>query len=291
MKLCYIVLTFLRLHKSTILTYQFVCRSTLKPYLSHSIYNIIMTSRKSVFVFILSLAISLNSFAQTIKVAVAANLQSVIKVLGDDFKKRSGIAIEPIVGSSGKLVAQITNGAPYDVFLSADMDFPQKLTDAGLTEQAPVVYALGSLIICTTQNINLKNWDKLIATDKLGKIAIANAAIAPYGRAAEEAMTKLNLLDKVKPKLVYGESISQVNTYITTGVASAGFTTQSLVMDPANTTKLNWQRIDPKTYAPIQQGMVLLKKTMDKTSAEKFYRYMLSSPAKSILKKYGYIVF
>lgn len=248
-----------------------------------------MNWKKSLFVVVFTLCVTV-AFAQTVKVAVAANLQSVIKVLGDDFKKRSGVTIEPIVGSSGKLVAQITNGAPYDVFLSADVEFPQKLSDAGLTEQTPVVYALGSLIICTTQNISLKNWNKLIITDHVGKIAIANAAIAPYGRAAEETLAKLNLLDKVKPKLVYGESISQVNTYITTGVASVGFTTQSLVMDPANTTKLNWQRIDPKTYAPIQQGMVLLKKATDKTSAEKFYRYMLSGPAKNILKKYGYII-
>ncbi|QKJ30107.1 molybdate ABC transporter substrate-binding protein [Mucilaginibacter mali] len=249
-----------------------------------------MTSRKHILVSVIALIVSINTFGQTIKVAVAANLQSVIKVLGDDFKKRSGVTIEPIVGSSGKLVAQIANGAPYDVFLSADMEFSQKLSDAGLTEQAPVVYALGSLIICTTQNISLKNWDKLITTDQVGKIAIANAAIAPYGRAAEETLTKLNLLDKVKPKLVYGESISQVNTYITTGVASVGFTTQSLVMDPANTTKINWQRIDTKTYAPIQQGMVLLKKATNKVNAEKFYKYTLSAPAKSILKKYGYII-
>lgn len=248
-----------------------------------------MNCKKLIFVVVLVLSVT-GTFAQTIKVAVAANLQSVIKVLGDDFKKRSGIGIEPIVGSSGKLVAQIINDAPYDVFLSADIEFPQKLSDAGLTEQAPVVYALGSLIICTTQNINLKNWAKLVIADQVGKIAIANATIAPYGRAAEETLTKLNLLDKVKPKLVYGESISQVNTYITTGVASVGFTTQSLVMNPANTTKLNWQRIDPKTYAPIQQGMVLLKKATDKANAEKFYRYMLSAPAKSILKKYGYII-
>lgn len=229
--------------------------------------------------------------AQTIKVAAAANLQSVIEVLGKDFQKITGSAIEPIIGSSGKLVAQISNGAPYDVFLSADMDFPAKLAKDGFTDKPPVVYALGSLIVCSMQALDLKHWANLITTDNVVKIAIANAAIAPYGRAAEETLQKLNLLDKVKPKLVYGESISQVNTYITTGVVALGFTTQSLVMDPANTTKLNWQVIDPKTYAPIQQGMVLLKHA-DGNSAQalKFYQYMLSAPAKAILKKYGYII-
>lgn len=234
---------------------------------------------------------TLSTRAQTVKVAAAANLQSVINVLGKDFQKRTGIGVEPIIGSSGKLVAQISNGAPYDVFLSADMDFPAKLAKDGFTDKPPVVYALGSLIICSMQNVDLKHWNKLVATSKVNKIAIANAAIAPYGRAAEEALQKMNLLDKVKPKLVYGESISQVNTYITTGVATLGFTTQSLVMDPANTTKLNWQRVDSKTYAPIQQGMVLLKhKGGNLAPAVKFYQYILSAPAKHILKKYGYIV-
>lgn len=233
---------------------------------------------------------SIDTYAQTLKVATAANLQSVIKVLSDDFKKRYGISVEPIIGSSGKLVAQISNGAPYDVFLSADMEFPQKLAKDDFADGQPLVYALGSLIICSTQNFDLKKWPQLLTGDKINKIAIANAAIAPYGRAAEESMTKLNLLEKVKPKLVYGESISQVNTYITTGVASIGFTTQSLVKDPANQTKLYWTLVDAKSYAPIEQGMVILKQSANKNSAQKFYTYMQSARAKNILKKYGYII-
>jgi len=240
--------------------------------------------------FILLIAFSITAHAQTIKVAAAANLQSVINVLANDFKKRTGITVDPIIGSSGKLVAQISNGAPYDVFLSADTEFPQKLDKDGFAEKPPVVYALGSLIICSNQNIDLKNWTKVIVSDKVEKVAIANATIAPYGRAAEECLKKNNLMDRVKAKLVYGESISQVNTYITTGVVTVGFTTQSLVKDPANTTKLYWHPLDRKSYAPIEQGMVLLKKSADKVSAQKFYDYMLSAPAKSILKKYGYII-
>ncbi len=241
---------------------------------------------------VLVLGICSSLYAQTIKVAAAANLQSVIKILGNDFKKRYNITIEPIVGSSGKLIAQISNGAPYDVFLSADMDFPEKLAKEGFAARQPVVYALGSLIICSNQIIGLKNWDKLIVTDKIEKIAIANAATAPYGRAAEETLKKLNISDWVRPKLVYGESISQVNTYITTGAVTLGFTTQSLVMDPDNKTKLYWQLIDPNNYAPIQQGMVLLKDKpgADAKSAQQFYNYMLSTPAKNILKRYGYIL-
>lgn len=252
--------------------------------------NINKLYNKSLLFFCL-VAITSNAQAQTIKVAAAANLQSVINVLGKDFQQKTGINVESIIGSSGKLVAQISNGAPYDVFLSADMDFPSKLAKDGFADKPPVVYALGSLIICSTQNIDLKNWAGLITTGKVNKIAIANATIAPYGRAAEETLKKINVLDKVKPKMVYGESISQVNTYITTGVATLGFTTQSLVMDPANKTKLSWLLIDPEMYAPIQQGMVLLKhKNGTSVPATKFYQYMLSTSAKSILKKYGYII-
>ncbi|PTQ96974.1 molybdate transport system substrate-binding protein [Mucilaginibacter yixingensis] len=248
---------------------------------------------KALIITIVLSAANLVVQAQTIRVAAAANLQAVIKVLQADFKKRTGISVDAVTGSSGNLVAQINNGAPYDVFLSADMEFPQKLKQSGQSVKDPVVYAMGSLVICSKENINLKNWQKLIVTDAVGKIAIANPKIAPYGRAAEESLQKAGLLEQVRAKAVYGESISQVNTYITTGVVTVGFTTQSLVKDPANATKLYWQAISPKTYAPIEQGMVVLKHATDAgnvAAANRFYQYMLSGAAKSILKKYGYIV-
>src|SRR5476651_302426 len=222
------------------------------------------------------------SFAQTIKVAAAANLQSVILVLQKDFKQKTGVEIEPIVGSSGNLVAQMHNGAPFDVFLSADMSFPKKLYDDGLAVNAPVVYAFGSLIICSTQDLGFENWERLLLTPKIKKIAIGNPAIAPYGLAAQEALQHKGVYADIKGKLVTGENISQVNTYITTGVVEVGFTTQSLVNDPANKIKLYWSVVDPKLYAPIEQGMVVLKSTSHKADADKFYKYMQSADAKKI---------
>lgn len=234
------------------------------------------------------LGIGSTSFAQKVKVAVAANLQSVIKVLQSDFKQKTGVEIEPIVSSSGNLVAQIRNGAPFDVFLSADMTFPEALAKDGLTTQQPVVYARGSLIICSNQDMNFDNWEKLLRSNKINKIAVANPAIAPYGRAAVEVLTAKGIYNDVKPKIVTGESISQVNTYISTGNTEVGFTTQALVKDPANKLKLYWQVIDPQTYAPIEQGMVLIKHPEKNAAAEKFYQYMLSTAAKKILADYGY---
>lgn len=229
-----------------------------------------------------------QAYSQNLKVAVAANLQSVIKVLQSDFKKKTGIQIEPIVSSSGNLVAQIRNGAPYDLFLSADMSFPQTLFKEGFSAKKPVVYAQGSLIICSTQDIGFENWERVLLTKRIKKVAIANPAIAPYGKAAEEALTQKGILDDIKSKIVTGESISQINTYITTGVAEVGFTTLALVKDPANKTKLYWQVIDPKLYSPIEQGMVLLKHADASSQAEEFYRYILSPAAKAIFEEFGY---
>ncbi|MBS1530180.1 MAG: molybdate ABC transporter substrate-binding protein [Bacteroidetes bacterium] len=226
--------------------------------------------------------------AQSLKVAVAANLQGVIKALGKDFHDKTGIGIEPIVGSSGNLAVQIRNGAPFDVFLSADMTFPDGLYKDGLSTKAPEVYAYGSLVICSTKDIGFENWERTLMSGRVKKIAIANPAIAPYGKAAEEALQKKGIFEEVKNKLVQGESIAQVNTYITTGVTDVGFTTQALIRDLEGKPKLYWRLIDPKTYTPIKQGMIIIKATKEAANVEKFYQYMLSGAAKKILKEYGY---
>lgn len=226
--------------------------------------------------------------AQNLKVAAAANLQAVIKVLQQDFAGKTGIKIEPIIGSSGNLSSQIKNGAPFDVFLSADMSFPEDLYKAGFATAKPVVYASGSLIICSSQNLDLNNWEKLLQTDQIKKIALANPSTAPYGKAATEVLQRESILQKIQPKIVYGESIAQINIYLTTGVADIGFTTEALISDAANKQKLYWKRIDPKLYQPIEQGMVILKHAEKNKQAEQFFRYMQSVSARTILKKYGY---
>ena len=246
------------------------------------------------FKFITALALSgllyIPVFAQNLRVAAAANLQSVITVLQKDFKHRSGIQIEPIIGSSGKLVAQIKNGAPFDVFLSADMSFPHALDKDGLALQTPAVYAYGSLIICSSKNVGLENWPRTLLTNRVKKIAIANPSIAPYGLAAQQALQHKGVLDNIQKKLVFGESISQVNTYITTGSVEVGFTTHALIKDLANKTQLHWKLVDTKLYSPIEQGMVVLKNTRNKANAQKFFNYLQSAPAKKIFVQYGYKV-
>jgi molybdate transport system substrate-binding protein len=247
-----------------------------------------MKIKQSIVITAVFLLITISSFAQSLKVAVAANLQGVIKVLGKDFKQKTGIEIEPIVGSSGNLSTQIKNGAPFDLFLSADMSFPETLNKEGFAIKEPVVYAYGSLIICSTQNIGFENWERVLLSQRIKKIAIANPTIAPYGKAAEESLKLKGVLDDIKPKVVTGESIAQVNTYITTGVVDVGFTTRALIKDAEGKTTLYWKEIDPKSYTPIRQGMIIIKQSKDNADALRFYDYMLSPAAKAILKEYGY---
>lgn len=230
--------------------------------------------------------------SQPLRLAVAANAQFVIKALQADFKNKTGIETEAITGSSGNLTTQIKNGAPYDVFLSADINFPENLFKEGFGATKPKEYALGSLIICSNQNLELKNWQPLLTSGGIKKIAIANPALAPYGKAAEEALRHYGLWDKVNTKLVFGESISQVNTYITTGVATVGFTTEALMYEYADKSKLRWMKIDEKVYAKIRQGMIVLSHSRkgNYEKAMKFFDYISSSAAKKILKQFGYRV-
>jgi molybdate transport system substrate-binding protein len=243
---------------------------------------------KTVFLWLNFLLFPFFTSAQNIKVAVAANLQGVIKVLQQDFAHQTGIKIEPIVGSSGNLTNQIKNGAPFDVLLAADMNFPEELYKTGFTTNKPVIYAMGSLIICSNKNLNFNHWEQLLQSNLVQKIALANPATAPYGKAAVEVLNRKNILPKVQPKIVYGESIAQVNIYLTTGVAAIGFTTEALISDAANKQKLYWKRIDAADYRPIKQGMVILKHAAKNAPAEIFFKYMQGISAQNILKKYGY---
>lgn len=228
--------------------------------------------------------------AQVLRIAVAANAQQLIKKLQKDFERKTGIKSEAIVGASGKLTAQIMNGAPYDVFLSADTEFPQQLYAKQFGLQAPKIYALGSLIICGKTNLDLKNWTKLLLSAKAGRIAIANPKTAPYGKAAEEALEYYQLTDKVSSKLVYAESISQVNTYIQTGAVELGFTTESFLYENSDKSKLKWARVNAGSYGKIEQGAILLTyaKKGKLKEATKFFDYLSSASAQQIIRKSGY---
>lgn len=229
--------------------------------------------------------------AQPLRIAVAANAQGLIKKLQVDFKRQTGINFEIIVGASGKLTTQIKNGAPYDVFLSADTQFPNQLYADGFGLKKPFTYAMGSLIICGSGNLNIENWQQLLSSKQIKKIAIANPKTAPYGKAAQETLAfyKLNTI-ALQQKLVQGESISQVNTYLQTGAVSIGFTTEAFLYENSNNSRLKWARIDAKSYQPIAQGAILLKHAEKGKLAEatRFVTYLTSVSARKIIGSSGY---
>jgi len=247
---------------------------------------------KNLILFLSLLGLSLNLKSQTIRVAIAANIQSVMKEIQTDFTKKNNIELELVSGASGNLANQIRNGAPFELFLSADLASPESLYKEGLCFNEVKIYARGSLIICSHSSQSLKTWKNRALTDSIKKIGLANPQIAPYGKAAMETLKKEGIYDKVKDKLIQGESISQVNTYITNGLVDLGFTAKSLVLDPNLKQNLYWEAINPKNYSPIDQGMVLIKTPSGKPSpgAQLFYKYLLSPSAKAIFKRYGYLV-
>ncbi|NPA04385.1 MAG: molybdate ABC transporter substrate-binding protein [Epsilonproteobacteria bacterium] len=229
----------------------------------------------------LTLLFSLPLFANSITVAVAANTSFVIPKLIQEFKKtHPNLKFNTIMASSGKLTAQIERGAPFELFLSADMKYPTYLYQKGLTQNPPKVYAKGKLVFVGKKATSLND----LLT--LSKIAIPNPKTAPYGKAAYEVLKKSDLLKKVKNRLIYGESVSQTLTYATK-VAEGGFISKSALFSPT-TSNLNYFEINSSLYSPIQQGVVVLKNAS--LQAKEFFNFLFSKEAKEILKKFGYSV-
>lgn len=242
----------------------------------------------------ISLLLLFTSIAQateSITIAVAANVNYAFKAIATAFTQETGIEINSVVSSSGKLTAQIKHGAPYDVFLSADMLYPTTLHKAGLAVSAPKVYANGVLVLWTTKDINLSKLGIASTADKaVTKVAIANPKLAPYGREAIKVLDYYQLKSSVLSKLVYGESISQVNQYIDLKSVDVGFTAKSVVLSPELKGRGSWIDVPDESYEPIAQGMVVLTYGIKhhQQAANQFYDFMLSDKAREILSQYGY---
>ena len=244
----------------------------------------------NLFFLILALA-GCNKPSDKIIVATAANVQYVMADLKAAFEKETGKEIVIVVSSSGKLTSQIREGAPFDVFVSADSKYPREIYAKGGGSEPPRVYALGSLVLWSMKIGKSELEPEYLKTANVSKVAIPNPKLAPYGEAAMQVLEKLNLKDLVEPKLVFGESISQTAQYITTGSAEAGFNALSIVLSPEMKDKGNWVLIDSSLYTPIEQAAILLNHSDDspkKETSKKFYDFLYSEKAKSILKKYGY---
>jgi molybdate transport system substrate-binding protein len=225
-----------------------------------------------------------------IKVAVAANVSSAIDDLKDEFlKSHQDTHISVIVASTGKLATQILHNAPFDIFLGANMAYPQKVYLKGYALSKPIIYAKGALIYLSSKDLNLSNPIALLQDKSIKKIAIANPKTAPYGTAAFEALTNAKVLDSIKHKFVYAESISSTLTYTLRG-ADIGLVAKSSIYSPKLKIKnLSYKDVDKSLYTPINQAMVLLKNAKDNQDAKEFYEFLQSDDAKKIFQKYGYI--
>lgn len=244
-------------------------------------------------VWIASALLSASLLAGEISVAVAANLSDVIEVCKAEFAKTNPqIKVNTVLGASGKFTTQIKNGAPFDLFLSADMGFPNALYADKIAVGKPVVYASGALAMMSTRGFDLGKGMSVLDDVKVDKISLANPKTAPYGTATLEAFKNAKLFEKVEAKLVYGESISQAIQFATTA-ADIGFVNKSAfygaTMKHYKEGK-DWVEVDAKLYTPIAQGIVILKQAEHNAEARAFYDFVLSAQAKKIFKDYGYLV-
>lgn len=230
-----------------------------------------------------------QSKAEGLTIAAAANVQFTLEELKTEFIKATGINVRVVIGASGKLTSQIENGAPFDIFMSADMEYPNQLLKDGLTLSEPRIYAYGHLVLLTLKEVDLSKGVEGLTGSSFHRIALASPKSAPYGRAAVNVMKHYHLYPSITDKLVYGESIAQVNQFITTKAVDAGFTSKSAVLAPSLKTKGKWIDVDQSSYDPIAQGIVILKYARSREDdARKFIDFLSSQKASMIFRKYGY---
>lgn len=231
--------------------------------------------------------------ASEINIAVAANVSYAIDELKAEFAKiHPDTKVSVTLGSSGKLTAQIKNGAPYGLFMAANMKYPQSLYNDGISTTKPLVYAQGALAYLSVKKQDFTQGIKLLRNDRIKKIAVANPKTAPYGKAAIEAMKNAKIYDDVKGKFVFAESISQTVTYAVAAADIGIIAKSSLYSSKMKQYKkgINWAAVDPKLYTPINQGIVLLKNGENSSEYKAFYNFILSKQAQEIFRSYGYIV-
>lgn len=229
--------------------------------------------------------------AQEIRIAAAADLEFALDSLTAQYKKHAGTKIDLSYGSSGNFVAQIRNGAPFDVFFSADIDYPRKLQAAGLAEPGTLYeYAVGRLVIWMPDNARVDltklGWQALLHPS-VEKIAVANPEHAPYGRAAVAALRNAGIYEQVRGKLVYGENIAQAAQFVASGNAQGGIIALSLAVSPAMRAGKRWE-IPANMHPPIEQAAVILRNAKDKEGARAFLAFIKSNDGRRILESFGF---
>jgi len=240
---------------------------------------------------LLALALVLGASAQELKIAAAADLSAVMQKIGPAFEKQTGVHPSFSFGSSGNFFAEIRNGAPFDVFLSADRSYAETLDGAGLTDQGSKVYARGKLVAWTRNGsaVQLSPDNlKFLTSSAVNKVAIANPEHAPYGRAAVAAMVHFKVYDQVKPKLVLGENISQTAQFAQSGNADVGMIALALALSDALQKSGHYVLVPLDSYPPLEQSGVVLRASKNKQAAHRFLDFLYSPAAQKLLHDYGF---
>jgi molybdate transport system substrate-binding protein len=227
--------------------------------------------------------------AEQITIAAASDLQFAMEVLISEFSATEADAeVEVVYGSSGNFNAQITQGAPFDLYFSADISYPEALYAAGFAAAPPQPYATGRLVLwSTTVDVSALEWSEL-AEDRFKRVAIANPAHAPYGKRAEEMLGAVGLLEQLRPRLVLGDNISQAAQFVQTGAADVGLVALSLVSAPALRNS-GWYRVVPEElHEPLVQGFIVTRRAQDNALAQRFASWLGSPSAHTILEAYGF---
>lgn len=244
-----------------------------------------------ILIFICALVLSMSAYAEKINIAAAADLKFAMDEIVAKFREvNAKDDVDVIYGSSGKFYTQIQQGAPYDLYFSADIAFPRELAKSGFSFSEVMPYAFGRIVLWSaTMEANKMSLDSLTSS-KISHIAIANPKHAPYGKRAEEALRASRLWERVEPKLVYGENIAHTAQFVQTGNAQVGIIALSLALNPALANKGGYWLIPDTLHAPLEQAFIITKRAQGNDLAKKFADYMRSSATRTIMTKYGFVL-
>lgn len=237
------------------------------------------------------LVLATPAHAEKITIAAAADLKFAMDEIVASFKQTNAEDdVEVIYGSSGKFHTQIRQGAPYDLYFSADIAFPRALGQAGLAASEVKPYAFGRIVLWSAGMDASKMTLESLLDEKVTRIAIANPRHAPYGKRAEETLRAARLWEKVEPKLVYGENIAHTAQFVQSGNAQVGIIALALAVNPELSGKGGYWLIPDELHEPLEQGFIITKRAAGNVLAQRFADYMGSNPARAVMRKYGFVL-
>jgi molybdate transport system substrate-binding protein len=264
--------------------------SSTRPCSGRLLFTLMKEGRRALLLFLFFFSSHVG--AQTLRIAAASDLQFALPELAAQYEKQAGVKLAVTYGSSGNLFAQIQNGAPFDLFLSADVNYPHRLVVAQVADVSSLqVYAVGHLVLWLPPDSPLdpSMGLKILLDPRIRKIAIANPDHAPYGRAASAALHSADVYDQIKPKLVFGENIAQAAQFVQTGSAQAGLLAYSVTFASAMRSGKYWV-IPTDKYPPVEQAAVLLAASSNKESAISFLAFLKTPSARALLERYGFFL-